>query len=117
MVELCRKHAGSHRSASAPPHAEYLALCPDRETWTGAYRALCEEVLPELLLREIRVCLRQQKALGANRCREWVNARTGRFAPLRPVGRPACCSNCPWQHFRCAARFSRVVTLFCRGRR
>lgn len=71
-----------------------LALGPDPEARIPAYRALFEEVLPEPLLQEIRDYLRQQKALGMDRFWEWVEARTGRFATLCPVGRPARGSNC-----------------------
>jgi hypothetical protein len=37
---------------------------------------------------EIRSYLQQQKVLGTDRFRSWVEARTGRFTAMRPSGRP-----------------------------
>ena len=58
-----------------------------------AYRALFAEALPDLLVAEIRDYLHQQKALGTDRFRCWVESRTGRFAAARPPGRPSTRSN------------------------
>ena len=68
-------------------HPEYLALGSDLPGRASAYRELFRETLPEELVSEIRSYLAQQKALGTDRFRAWVEARTGRFAGLRPVGR------------------------------
>ncbi|WP_244754121.1 hypothetical protein [Rhodanobacter sp. B2A1Ga4] len=54
-----------------------------------------EGVLPDALVAEIRRHLQQQKALGSDRFRAWVEARTGRFVAVRPIGRPSKPSNCP----------------------
>ncbi|TAL88586.1 MAG: hypothetical protein EPN69_16115 [Rhodanobacter sp.] len=59
------------------------------------YRALFADALPDELIAEIRSYLQQQKVLGTDRFRSWVEARTGRFAAVRPVGRPPRQSNCP----------------------
>jgi putative transposase len=69
------------------PHPEYLALGKDLAGRASAYRELFTDALPEELVSEIRSYLAQQKALGTDRFRAWVEARTGRFAGLRPVGR------------------------------
>lgn len=37
---------------------------------------------------EIRHYLQQQKALGTDRFRAWVEAHTGRLETVRPQGRP-----------------------------
>jgi len=71
------------------PHSEYLALGPDASTRAANYRALFDEALPDQLVAEIRSYLHQQKALGTDRFRSWVEERTGRFAAVRPAGRPA----------------------------
>ena len=77
------------------PHASYLALGSDRRTRVAAYRQLFDEALPASRVVEIRQYLHQQKALGSDRFRAWVEARTGLFATVRPPGRPPRRSNCP----------------------
>lgn len=75
-------------------HPCYLALGPDAAMRADAYRELFDQALPDDLVEEIRRYLRQQKALGSDRFRAWVEARTGRFATARPPGRPPLHSNC-----------------------
>lgn len=53
----------------------------------SAYRALFAKTLPDELVSEICGYLTQQKAPGTDRFRAWVEAHTGRFARVRPVGR------------------------------
>ncbi|MFZ0869582.1 MAG: transposase, partial [Rhodanobacter sp.] len=77
------------------PHPEYLALGGDPTARASAYRTLFDDALPDDLVEEIRSYLQQQKVLGTDRFRSWVEARTGRFAAVRPVGRPPRPSNCP----------------------
>lgn len=77
------------------PHASYLALGPNPEARASAYRALFCDALPQGLVREIRIYLQQQKVLGTNRFQSWVAARTGKFAEVRPIGRPSRSSKCP----------------------
>jgi putative transposase len=79
------------------PHAEYLALGADAAARASTYRTLFDDALPPELLDDIRRHLRQQKALGTDHFRAWVEARTGRFAGLRSVGRPlrSESGNCP----------------------
>ena len=88
-------NAGGRPDRLLTPHAEYLALGVDAVSRTAAYRALFEAALPDALVAEIRAHVRQQKALGTDRFRTWVEARTGRFAGVRRVGRPSSGANCP----------------------
>lgn len=76
-------------------HPEYLALGAGPTTRASAYRAVFADALPAELVRDTRGCLQQQKALGTGRFRAWVEARIGRFATARPIGRPPRRSNCP----------------------
>ncbi len=88
-------HVGERADPLLTPHAEYLALGTDPAARASGYRALFADVLPEELVTEIRCHLQQQKALGSDRFRAWVEARTGRFVAVRPSGRPSKPSNCP----------------------
>ncbi len=91
-----RANAGNQPNRLLAPRPEYLALGLDAGSRAAAYRALFEDALPDALTAEIRAYIRQQKALGSDRFKAWVEARTGRFAGLRPVGRPASGgANCP----------------------
>lgn len=103
MVAQPRDYAWSSYLANAhgradpllTPHGRYLALGLDPTARATAYRALCSEALPDAMVEEIRVYLQQQKVLGTDRFRSWVEARTGKFAGARPRGRPSCRSKCP----------------------
>lgn len=90
-----RGHAGMRVDPLLTPHPEYLALGSDPAARAAAYRALFTAALPDELVREIRLYLQQQKALGTDPFRKWVEARTGQFAGVRPAGRPSKPSNCP----------------------
>jgi putative transposase len=76
-------------------HPEYLALGADPATRQQHNRALFEDALPDELVAEIRGYLQQQKVLGMDRFRAWVEERTGRFATARPLGRPPRRAHCP----------------------
>jgi putative transposase len=103
MVAQPNEHPWSSYGANADgrtdplltPHPEYLGLGADPTSRASAYRALFAEVLTGELVEDIRIHLQQQKVLGTDRFRSWVEARTGRFATVRPVGRPPGRSNCP----------------------
>ena len=88
-------NADGHVDSLLTPHSEYLRLGSDPASRASAYRALFTEVLPDQLVDEIRIHLQQQKVLGTDRFRSWVEARSGQFAMVRPVGRPPGRSNCP----------------------
>ena len=91
-------HAANATGCADPlltPHPEYLALGSDPSARASAYRALFAEALPDDVVEQIRSYLQQQKALGTDRFRSWVEARTRRFAAVRRVGRPPRRPNCP----------------------
>ena len=90
-----RANAGSAYDPLLSPHACYLALGSDRASRAAAYRNMFDERLPDDMVGEIQCYLRQQRALGSDRFRAWVEARAGRFATARPPGRPPQRSNCP----------------------
>ncbi|TXH09381.1 MAG: transposase [Gammaproteobacteria bacterium] len=90
-----RANAGGTYDPLLSPHACYVALGHDPASRAMAYRNMFDERLPDDLVGEIRCYLRQQRALGSDRFRAWVEARTGRFATARPPGRPPQRSNCP----------------------
>lgn len=90
-----RAHAEGHADPLLTPHAQYLALGPDAAARAYAYRNLFTDALPSELVQEIRSYLQQQKALGTDHFRAWVEARTQRFVTTRPLGRPSARSKCP----------------------
>lgn len=90
-----RANAGGAYDPLLRAHPCYLALGPDSASRAAAYRALFDEALPDEMVAEIRRYLRQQRALGSDRFRAWVEARTGRFATARAPGRPPLKQNCP----------------------
>ncbi|KAB0522445.1 hypothetical protein F7R02_24740 [Xanthomonas cissicola] len=57
---------------------------------SNAYRALLDEALSDELLASIRIRLhlQQQRALGHDAFRAMVEAKTHRFAGVRPAHRP-----------------------------
>jgi len=81
-------NASGRRDPLLTPHAEYCALGYDDAARASTYLASFSNGLPETLVAEIRQYLQQQKALGTDRFRAWVEARTGRFETVRPLGRP-----------------------------
>ncbi len=74
--------------ASLASHASHVVLGPNPEARASACREIFSEALPDALVQEIRMYLQQQKVPGINRLRSWVAARTGKFAEVRPIGRP-----------------------------
>ncbi|MCC5074682.1 hypothetical protein LLE64_22580 [Xanthomonas campestris pv. plantaginis] len=54
----------------------------------NAYRPLLDEDLSDDLLASIRLHLQQQRALGHDAFRAMVEAKTRRFAGVRPAHRP-----------------------------
>lgn len=82
-----RANAAARVDPLLTPPAEYLALGSDPAARASAYRALFDDALPCHLVDEIRSYLQQQKVLGTDRLRSWIEGRTGRFAAVRPLGR------------------------------
>ncbi len=83
----CAAHCGAD-DALLTPHASYLALGSSPAERAQAYRNLLDEVLSEDDIREIRIYLQQQRALGRSEFQAMVEAKTQRFARARPAHRP-----------------------------
>lgn len=66
----------------------WLARGKDPIERCNAYRALLDEGLSDDLLANIRLHLQQQRALGYDAFRAMVEAKTRRFARVRPGHRP-----------------------------
>lgn len=62
-------------------NASSIALC--------RWRSLLDEALPNEQLAEIREYLQQQRAWGRDDFRAMVEAKTRRFAGVRPAHRPS----------------------------
>ncbi|ATB57163.1 hypothetical protein CKU38_00614 [Xanthomonas citri pv. fuscans] len=70
------------------PYTCWLALGNDPIKGSNTYCALPNEALPDELLASIRIYLQQQRALGHDAFRAMVEAKTHRFAGVRPAHRP-----------------------------
>jgi putative transposase len=70
------------------PHPAFLALGVDAPQRSQAYRDLLYETLAPEEMAAIRVYLQQQRALGATAFQAMVQAKTQRFAGIRPAHRP-----------------------------
>lgn len=88
-------NSGASTNPLLTPRSEYVGLGSDAASRASAYRALFADALPADLVEEIRIHLQQQKVFGSDRFRSWVETRSGRFATVRPIGRPPKSSNCP----------------------
>ena len=84
----CAHHCGLHQEALLSPHAEYTALGATPEARTAVYRQLLHETLSDDELKAIQTYLQQQRALGRDDFRAMVEAKTKRFAGVRPAHRP-----------------------------
>lgn len=74
--------------AALSPHPEYIALASTPEARAQAYRQLLYETLSDDDLKAIRTHLQQQRALGRDDFQAMVEAKTRRFAGVRPAHRP-----------------------------
>ncbi|MGA7296212.1 MAG: hypothetical protein WBW92_01710 [Rhodanobacteraceae bacterium] len=68
--------------------AHYLILLREAPLRAAAYRAILYEPLSDDTLEEIRTYLQQQRALGSNHFQNMIQAKTQRFASVRPAHRP-----------------------------
>ncbi|WDJ96137.1 transposase [Xanthomonas campestris pv. incanae] len=84
----CPANLGQRRHSALTPHPCWLALGSDPIERYKAYRALLDEALSDELLASIRLHLQQQRALGHDAFRAIVEAKTRRFAGIRPAHRP-----------------------------
>ena len=85
----CASHCGLRQEVMLSPHPQYSALGAMPESRAMAYSQLLRETLSDDDLASIRNYLQQQRALGRDDFRAMVEAKTQRFAGLRPAHRPA----------------------------
>lgn len=90
-----RAHAEGCVDPLLTAHSRYFELGANATERAAAYKALFADALPDEVVHDIHAYLQQQKALGTDRFRAWVEARTQRFATIRPPGRPTDRSNGP----------------------
>ncbi|WCE06207.1 hypothetical protein [Pseudoxanthomonas sp. JBR18] len=69
-------------------HPSFLALGADIEGRAAAYRAPLNAALGPDDLATIHTTLQQQRALGSSAFQAMVQAKTQRFAGVRPAHRP-----------------------------
>jgi putative transposase len=84
----CAANTCARTNPLLTPHPAYLALGPTAEHCATAYKVLLADALPDDQVTEIRAYLQQQRALGRDSFRAMVEARTARFAGIRPAHRP-----------------------------
>ncbi|MDE1898372.1 MAG: transposase [Xanthomonadaceae bacterium] len=84
----CATHCGDRDDSLLTPHPAYTALGRTVHERGAAYQALLRETLADGELDGIRDYLQQQRALGHDDFRAWVEAKTRRFAGIRPAHRP-----------------------------
>jgi putative transposase len=84
----CGSHCGED-DALIQHHRAYLGLGISMAERVAAYRAFLCEALSEESLLMIRAYLQQQRALGSDEFRAMVEAKTRRFAGIRPAHRPS----------------------------
>jgi putative transposase len=84
----CAANLGLRPHSGLEPHPAWRSLGPTPAERTDRYRALLDELLPEDMLTEIRHYLQQQRAWGRDDFRAMVEAKTRRFAGVRPAHRP-----------------------------
>lgn len=85
----CASHCGTRKDSFITLHPAYSTLAPTPEGRAETYRRLLQKALDEEDLAAIRIYLQQQRALGRDDFRAMVEARTRRFAGVRPAHRPA----------------------------
>lgn len=84
----CHANCGHDGDPLLTPHPCYLSLGATPNECANAYRDLLRSRLDETTINEIRAYLQQQRALGRDSFRAMVEARTQRFAGIRPAHRP-----------------------------
>jgi putative transposase len=84
----CASHCGLRQEVILSPHPQYNALGATPESRAMACRQRLNEALSDDDLASIRNCLQQQRALGRDDFRAMVEAKTQRFAGVRPAHRP-----------------------------
>jgi putative transposase len=85
----CAANCGQRSDPLLQSHPAYAALGHSSVERATAYQVLLREVLSDDDLLEVRTYLQQQRALGRDDFRAMVEAKTRRFAGIRPAHRPA----------------------------
>jgi putative transposase len=85
----CAALCGLRRDPLLTLHPTQIALGATDSLRGAAYRALLSEALAERDLAAIRAYLQQQRAYGRDDFQVMVEAKTQRFAGVRPAHRPA----------------------------
>jgi putative transposase len=75
-------------NALISPHADYLRLGTCDPKRRENYRALFHEKLASEQLETLRLNTRQQRVFGTEAFRAQIETQTGRYASVRPRGRP-----------------------------
>lgn len=89
----CAALCGEREDPLLSPHPTYSALGTTPQERALAYRSLLAEALSEDAVQAIRSYLQQQRALGLDDFRAMVQAKTSRFAGIRPAHRPSSATN------------------------
>ncbi|MGY1520253.1 transposase [Luteimonas sp. A482] len=84
----CAANLGQRLQSGLCPHPTWLALGNTSAERSAAYRCLLDEAIPDDTLADIRHYLQQQRAWGRDDFRAMVEAKTRRFAGVRPAHRP-----------------------------
>lgn len=85
----CARLCGMRHDPLVTLHPMQQALGKTEHERTTAYRALLNEAISDEELAAIRIYLQQQRAYGRDDFRAMVEAKTKRFAWVRPAHRPA----------------------------
>ena len=85
----CAALCGQRDDPMLSPHPAQLTLGTTPNDRARVYRRLLNQAIADEDLAEIRLYLQQQRALGRDDFRAMVEARTKRFAGVRPAHRPA----------------------------
>jgi putative transposase len=81
-------HGGYRVDSLLTPHPAYTALGETDSERGVAYRAIIRQAITDDELLAIRIHLQQQRALGRDAFKAMVEAKTQRFAGVRPAHRP-----------------------------
>jgi putative transposase len=84
----CAALCGQRDDPLLTPHDTQLALGATADGRARAYRRLLDEAISSDEFADIRIYLQQQRAWGHDAFRAMVEAKTRRFAGIRPAHRP-----------------------------
>lgn len=84
----CAALCGEGKNPLLTLHPAQLALGDTVDERARAYRQFLDEAVPEEELGTIRLYLQQQRAWGRDDFQAMVQAKSGRFATVRPAHRP-----------------------------